>query len=226
VAFQNTRILYCGGVCLRRPLFSEAAEVPTCDLLLLDVVPAASKPPAPRRVAPKLLTRVEEVLARGRPAVVGVGSLTAAFDVMWILRSLHVPIRAQRRLYECVRRVEDFVSLSPGLRRLEQRLPDSGVVLYPAAGWAGARFRGRESVEAVYAGPERAVPEWAENAFRLGEGEDRVGMVSYIKQTGASKVALGANCDRGLAHLLIKAGIATYRVTPPEQIPLPFVQDP
>jgi hypothetical protein len=222
VAFQENRILYCGGVCLRRPLFAEAAEVPTCDLLLLDAVTTSTRPPAPRRVAPKLLDWVEGVLSRGRLAVVGVGSLPVAFDVMWILRSLHAPIRAQRRLYECFRRIEEFVSFSPGLRRLEQRLPDLGVVLCPAASCAGWRLRGHGSAATAYAGQESSIPEWAEVAFRLGEGEDRAGMVSYVKQTKATKVALGANCEPGLAHLLAKAGITTYRVTPPEQIPLPF----
>ncbi len=223
VVFKGNRILYSGGVCLRKPLSTQPIDIPQCDLLLLDARPADPKPPAPLGVAQKLAGWVDRTLAAGAVPVVAAGSVNAAFDVMWALDPLDIPVRAQRGLFETFRRTESYRSFSPRLKRLEQRVPPSEVVLYPAGRWPRSRLFDAPSAKSAYAGPGREAPAWAEAAFRLGEGEDRTGIVSYVTRTGASQVALGGpGGDDRLVEMLTKAGIETFRVTPPVQIPLPF----
>jgi hypothetical protein len=121
-----------------------------------------------------------------------------------------------------LRRLEHLGLPAPRLRRLEQGWPDEGTVLHLAELWPAAvakrAFRGR----VAFAGPGRSQPDWADVAFRLGEGEDRPGLVSYVKQTGAPKVALGPRCDQATAEMLAKTGVSLYRVGRPTQIPLPI----
>jgi len=218
VGFKDRRIVYCGGVRLQAPLFASPIEIATCDLLLLDVAPAEPRPGSPKRVAARLGKWVTEQLDAGRVPAVVCGSAGAALDAAWTISRLDVPTRACRPLFEMIRRVEAYGLPFPRLRRLEQRFPRRGVLLHLDRIWSSRRRRN----PVAYAGPGREQPAWADVAFRLGESEDRPGLVSYVRETGAAKVALGPRCDETTAAMLTKAGVSVYRVGHPTQIPLPL----
>ncbi|MBW2278199.1 MAG: hypothetical protein JRF63_11945 [Deltaproteobacteria bacterium] len=218
IGFKDRRIVYCGGVRLKAPLFAPQIEITPCDLLLLDSVPAEPRPGSPKRVAAKLGSWISAQLDAGRGPSVVCGSGGAALDVAWTLSRLDVPTRACRPLFEMIRRVERYGLPFPHLRRLEQSFPGSGVLLHLDRLWPSGRRRG----PVAYAGPGREQPTWADVAFRLGESEDRPGLVAYVKETGASKVALGPRCDETTATMLANAGVSVHRVGHPTQIPLPL----
>jgi len=182
IGFRDRRIIFCGGVRLTAPLFAPPAETAPCDLLLLDVAPAEPRPPSPKRTAKALARWISEKSADGRPCAVVCGSRGAALDAARVATGLDAPLRASRPLFEMLRRLEHLGLHAPRLRRLEQSWPAEGIVLHLAELWprtAAARsFRGR----VAYAGPGRAAPDWSDAAFRLGEGEDRPGLVSYVKR--------------------------------------------
>jgi hypothetical protein len=222
VAFKKRTLLFSGGVRLARPLIFQPAEFPKCDTLLLDVKPADPRPPAPARVSAKLKAWAKDALAAGQVPVIALGSLNAVFDAAWTLAFLDCEIRTSRPLFEMLRRVERLGFKVPALRRLNQTWPRGGVVLHLADLWPQSRFCGKASALAAYVGPGRAVPEWADAGFRLGECEDRPGIVSYVKQIGARQVVLGPACDERLFELLRKSGVEVYRVQHSSQMSLPF----
>ena len=87
------------------------------------------------------------------------------------------------------------------------------------ARYAAERGRGQR---AVYVGPGRAVPGWADETFRLGESEDRSGLVSYVTKMRPSQVVLGPGCDRVTANMLGEAGFSVYRLHEARQMLLSF----
>jgi len=218
IGFKDRHIVYCGGVRLTAPLFAPPAEIARCDLLLLDVAPAEPRPGSPKRSVSRLARWVAEQLDADQAPVVVCGNAGAALDAAHTLARLEVPARACRPLFEMIRRVEGHGLSFPRLRRLEQTLPERDVLLHLERIWTGRTKRG----SVAYVGPGREQPAWADAAFRLGESEDRPGLVTYVKETGASKVALGPRCDEATAAMLADAGVAIYRVGRPTQIPLPL----
>jgi hypothetical protein len=223
ISFQNRRILYCGGVSVHQPLNSPPCATPECDLLLLDTVTAEPKPPAPGSVTKPLLTWIQYTHERRRVPIVTFGNLTAALDVCWMLASNHVAIRTPRATFELFRRAASQGAQVPRLHQLRQTLPPKEVVLVAAERWPSSRFFNAPTVMCAYAGPGREGATFSvDTAFRLGEGADRPSLVSYVRETRAAQVALGPDCDEALAKLLQKAGIETYRLAHPAQMPLPF----
>ncbi|MFO8072957.1 MAG: hypothetical protein R6V85_13875 [Polyangia bacterium] len=221
VHYRDRRIVYTDGVRLAAPLHGNPAEIPRCDLLLLDTAPAEPKPPAPRRTAARLVDWVGDRLGREVP-VVACGNKAAALDAARELFDAGIRLRAARGLYELLFRVASQGFGTGDLCRLEQDLPRDCAILYPAHLWPGSRFAGMELVRTVLAGPGRERPEWAEAGFRLGEIEDRPGLVDYVQKSEASQVALGRSCDAATAAALQRTGVAVFRVERPMQIPLPI----
>jgi hypothetical protein len=222
IGFKDRHIVYCGGIRLTAPLLAPAAEVARCDLLLLDVEPAEPRPTSPRRSGKKLAEWLAAELDRRRRPAVVCGSRSAALDTAFALSRLGAPVRACRPLFEMLRRVEHLGLSVPDLCRLEQSWPEAGVTLHYASLWPRATKSRAYKGPVAYVGPGRAKPKWAKASFRLGEGEDRPGLISYVKQTGTSKVALGPRCDQATAAMLARAGVTVYRVDRPTQIPLPI----
>jgi hypothetical protein len=218
IGFRDRRIVFCGGLRLTAPLFAPQIEISPCDLLLLDAAPAEPRPGSPKRAAAKLGSWVSAQIEAGRSPAVVCGSAGAALDAAWTVARLDAPTRACRPLFEMIRRVERYGLPFPRLRRLEQSFPERGVLLHLSRIWPAGHHRG----PVAYAGPGRRQPDWVDVSFRLGESEDRPGLVSYVKETGASKVALGPRCDDTTAKMLADAGVAVYRVGHPTQIPLPL----
>ena len=221
LGFRGRSIAYCDGVRLASPLHGPPAEVARCDLLLLDAAPADPRPGSPRRAAKRLAAWADEHLRAGPTAIVA-GGAYAALDAAFALTRAGIPIRAVRPVFEMLRRVEDHGFGVPRLRRLEQRAVDDALILHldrlwPRAGVAGAT-RGR----VAFCGPGRRVPAYASAGFRLGESEDRPGLIAYAKRTGAAHIALGPRCDDATAELLARTGAAVYRVERPTQMPLPL----
>ena len=223
VSFKGRRILYCGGVRLTQPLCWQEAELPTCDLLLLDAKPAEPRPVSPKRVSKKLRKWVVDAVGAGKMPVLCCGSIAAAVEAACTLRQTEEKVRACRPLFEMLCRVESsgFFPVSR-LRRMEEQWPTSGAVLFLSRLWTRSSFRGVDSAAVAYVGPGRAKPEWADVSFRLGEGEDRPGLISYVRKTQASQVALGPNCDEATAKMLEKIGAKVYRVQRPTQMLLPI----
>ncbi len=223
IAFQNRRILYCGGMSTHQPLNSPPIEIPECDLLLLDVVVAEPKPPAPGNMTKPLLTWIQYTQEKRRIPVITYGNLTAALEVCWMLASHGVAIRTPRKTFEILRRAAAMGAQIPKLHQLRLTLPPKEVILVFAERWHTSRFFNDPSVVCAYAGPGReGGPFPTDSSFRLGEGADRPSLVTYIRETRATQVAIGSDCDEALARLLQKAGIETYRLVHPAQMPLPF----
>ena len=108
--------------------------------------------------------------------------------------------------------------------RLNQSLPwkgKKGMIVHMESSWAGSRFVSRTVDAVAYAGPGRAVPVFAQRGFRLGEGEDRQGLVRFALATGATEVALGPASDRTTALAMKKAGLLVHYLETPVQLPLP-----
>jgi hypothetical protein len=222
VAIKDRRILYCGGIRMARPLVSAPSEVPKCDLLLLDAAPADPKPPAPATSAKSLAKWLIDTLSDRRTPVLVFGSTAAAFDAVFAASTADVRLRAQRRIFEMVRRASPLLPLAGTVLRLEQRLPKKEGVLISMARWPKSPLFNHKGVAAAYVGPGRSVPPWAESAFRLGESEDRSGLAGYVRETGAAQVALSDACGVTFAEILCKQGIENFRIAHPEQMPLPF----
>jgi hypothetical protein len=222
IGFSDRKISYCGGVRLGTPLHSPAAEIPECDLLLLDTAPAEPRPPSPRRTADRLARWVAEQLDRGDAPAVVCGSSTAALEAAWALGRAGLRFRACRPLFEMLRRIGPLGYAHPNLHRLEQRWPTATAVLHLTRLWPPPAIPARPRDAVAYVGPGRALPRFAGVGFRLGEGEDRPGLVSYVESTGAKQVALGPRCDDATAALLAKTAVSIFRVEKPTQIPLPF----
>ncbi|MCU0664175.1 MAG: hypothetical protein MUC50_17835 [Myxococcota bacterium] len=223
VSFKDRTILYCGGLRTGRPLSAPAVENQSCDLVLLDIPTAEPKPPSPQRTADRLFTWVASTLAKTQVAIVACGTMAAALEVLWVLREGCLDVRAHRPVFECSRRLSTQGLAMPPLHRLDRSWPGTGVVLYMADAWKRAPLR--ETVprgSVAFAGSGRAVPAFASISFRLGEPEDRPGLVSFVLSTGARQVALGPKADPILSDALAKAGIEVFRVSSPTQMALPL----
>ncbi len=223
LTFKGRRILYCGGVRFAVPLFALPAEIPPCDVLLLDAPPAEPKPPAPRRVAAELVASLCEMSTLGLVVVV-TGTHSAALDAMGAVALLEFSTHASRGLFEMFRRCLPFFGTSGKIRRLSQRLPKDGILFVPLDRWMRSRFFamvGKERV--VFVGPRKISPSWASLSFRLGEGEDRAGLAAYAGQTHASHVILGQRCDDALAKSLLSNGMDVRQIIRPVQLPFPFM---
>lgn len=223
ITFQNRRILYCGGVNTHQPLNAPPCEIPECDILLLDVTTAEPRPPAPGSVTRPFLTWIQYIREKRRIPVIAYGNLTAALEVCWILASKGLAVRTTRNTFEILRRSAAHGAQTPKLHQLRATIQPKEVILISAERWPTSRFFGDPAVVCAYAGPGRGGnPFDADASFRLGEGADRPTLVSCVRETRATQVALGSDCDEALAKLLQKAGIETFRLAHPAQMPLPF----
>jgi hypothetical protein len=221
VGLHERRILYCGGVRLGSPFLGSGAEVPPCDLLLLDARAADPRPPSARRTGRQLADWAAAALPGGRP-VIACGNLTATLEVARSLADAGLPVRAYRPLYEMLHRLEEHDFPLAGLHRLEEEPPAGEVVLHAAGIWPQTRAARTAGLSVAHAGPGRACPDWAGQTFRLGEGEDRPGLVTFVRGTGAHEVALGPGCDDEIAAALRKLGVRVHRAPRSTQIPLPL----
>lgn len=223
VSFKERRILYCGGLRTARPLASPSVENLSADLLLVDAPAAEPKPPSPQRTADRLFAWIASSLCRTELAVIACGSMAAAQDAMWVLREGGFDVRAHRPLFEASRRLATQGLVMPPLHRLEQSRPESGVVLYMADAWKSSPQAQTVSMNSVaFVGPGRQTPPWSGASFRLGETEDRAGLLSFIQSTGAKQVALGPAADSGLCDVLSREGLEVFRVSSPKQMALPL----
>ncbi len=218
VSYRGRRILFTSGFRATKPLAAPDISYPECDLLLLDTEPADPKPPAPTRVASQIWDWARQAEAVDGVSLIVCGNRAAALDLAWILRDYPEPIRVSRALYDMFGRMKRIGYATVPMRRLEARWPDRGIVIHGSTGWLEKVVPRRT----VYVGPGREVPAWAVEGFRLGESEDRSGILAYVQRIGAREVAIGPRCDAGLEKMLLKGGISPYRVSHPIQIPLPF----
>ena len=225
VSLKGQKIGLVSTLRFSQPLAAPSLVVPSCELLLIDVESAQPKPPAPKRVATRMLEWVTEVLEDGRTPVLSVPSRSAALEVAWVLRSGEMSVKASRPVFEMLRRVAPFGYAITKLRRFDGRVHSGDVVVRMASGTSprdGNKSFDLGNAALAYAGPGRDIPTWAELGFRLGESEDRPGIVKFVKQTGASTVALGPRCDPEIGLALQKVGLEVYRVRRPSQTEFPF----
>lgn len=222
VAMRDKKILMVGGLRACQPLSAQSLEIPKCDLVLLDMECSEPKPPAPKRMAKQILDWTRSVIDSGKIPVLAASSRTAALETAWILRSREMPVKASRPLFDMLRRVGSFGYAMQRLRRLDQKIDPGDVVLLLSSSWPKERAAGLPNVVVAHVGAEKKLPSWSDMGFRLGESEDRRGIVNYVKNTEASIVALGPRCDQKLGQMLSKAGIKVYRVRRPSQTELPF----
>jgi hypothetical protein len=221
IGFQDRRILYCGAVRTATPLLGLPANPSACDLLLLDVAPAAPRGIAPRTSARRLDAAVRQAIADGAAAIVACGSRTAAIEAAHVLGQIDTPLLACRPIFEMLHRVERFGLVLPRLRRLEQTWPDDGAVLHYTH--LLPQILGEaKATRIVSVGPAAAGHASEGVAIRMGDGADRSELVEFALRTGATHVALGPRCDALTAALFEKAGALVYRVHHPTQIPLPL----
>jgi len=221
VVLRDRRIAYCCGVRLGAPFLGSRVEIPRCDLLLLDVAPADSRPPSARGTGRQLAAWAASALPAG-PAVIACAGLTAAMEAARSLMDAGLTVRAFRPFYEMLHRLEGHGFPLSGLHRLEEELPAGEVVLHSAAVWPTTRLACSSGATVGHAGQGRSCPAWASRTFRLGEGEDRPGLVEFVRETGASEVALGPGCGEETAAAIRKIGARVYRAPRSTQIPLPL----
>ncbi len=219
IDFENRSIVYTEGIRLSSALASDSVEIPNCDVLLIGGAPAEPKPPSPRTVAAKLKTWIGDVANRGRLPVLCVDSKSAAVDAASVLRDSDVEVRLQRGLFEMFKRIESAGYATARILRLEQSLPETGVVMHHSDLWPTSSFR-HARVSVAYLGRGREKPGFADASFRFGETEDRPGWVAYARKTGAKEVALGPGYGANMQKLLVKAGLKVYRWRPPTQMAL------
>ncbi len=221
ITHQNRRIVYCGGIRSAKPLFSPPITIPECELLLLDFANSASAPPAPSR-AGKELVELSKTLTSKLFAVIST-SCSAALEALWNLRAEEFPIYAEKRLYDMFRRLPDLFGQRRKLFRLTTKLPNCGSVMMMKDKWVNTKFAELFTPSnIIFVGEESSAPNQVKTVLRLGEVEDVLGTISYIKQTGTKQVVLGRNCTESLAERLLKTGIEVHRISHPVQIPLPF----
>ncbi len=220
VGYKGRSILFCGGIRASQPLHSAPLEIPRCDLLLIDTPCADPRPPSPKYAGRSLANWVLKSREDGVPTVV-CGTPNAAVDAAWILNEKEVPVVATRPLYEMLRRLESGGYKYKQLRRLNQDWPEEGVVLHYAHIWPQSSFFDQDRPVA-YAGPGRSGQPWASASFRLGEREDRPGLLSFVKETGASQIALGPMCDPATAAALRKLDLDVRHLQKATQMPLPI----
>ena len=220
VTYKDRSIAYCGGVRLSRPLFGEPVQIPKCDLLLIDTDCADPRPPSAKTSSTNLIRWARETIGAGVP-VIACGSPASAVEAAWSLKDFDLPVTTSRPLFEMLRRIEPLGHRFPGLRRLNQEWPTEGLVLHFSHLWATSPFFGMTR-NVAYAGPGKTPPPWATTSFRMGEREDRSGLVSFARDTGASVVALGPGLDESTGSLFMKSGIQVSRLEKPEQMPLPL----
>lgn len=222
VSIKKRKILYCGGIRMAKPLICAASEVPRCDLLLLDVPVSEPKPPAPTTVSKALQSWLAQCIDEKQRPFLIFGNRAAAFDGVYSAGEAGVSLRVQRRLFEMVRRVSAELPIGNTVSRLGQKVKIGEGALISIADWHKSRFFSESDKRVAYIGPGRALPQFADVAFRMGESEDRPGILAYIKKTGAAQVALGDMTDETLTESLQEMGIEAFRLTHPTQIPLPF----
>jgi hypothetical protein len=223
VAYKGRKIVFSGGVRLTSQNGFSPAEFSKCDLLLLDATPAEARPPSPERVSEKLKRWVKKHISEGKVPVLCFGSRGAVLEAAWSLRHLDTRVCAYRPIYDMLRRVERVGFSLIRLRRLQQRLPSTGMVFHFARLWPGSKF-GDKEIRVAYVGPGREVPAWASEAFRLGESESRSGLVSYVSKMQPSQVALGPRCDEAISKRLSEAGVRVYRIHEARQMLLSFFE--
>lgn len=222
VVLRGRRIVYCGGVRLARPFRGPRVEIPSCDVLLLDPPIGDPKPPSAIRTGRRLADWVASELSAGSPVIACAG-LTAAMEAARSLMDADLGVRAFRPLYEMLCRIEEYDFPLAGLRRLEEDLPAGEAVLHSAAAWPATRLARASGLAVARAGPGRDRPAWASRTFRLGEGEDRPGLVEFVRETGAREVALGTGCDDDeTAAAVWRTGALVYRAPRVSQIDLPL----
>lgn len=222
VSIKDRKILYCGGVRMARPLICAASEVPRCDLLLLDVPISEPKPPAPTTVSKSLQSWLAQCIDEAQRPFLIFENRAAAFDCIYSADRAGVSLRVQRRLFEMVRRASVELPIGNAVLRLGQKVNIGEGALISIADWHKSRFFSEPDKRVAYVGSGRALPRFADVAFRMGECEDRPGILAYIRQTGASQVALGDMTDETLTEPLQEMGVEVFRLTHPTQIPLPF----
>jgi hypothetical protein len=223
ITYRNRRILYCGGIRTAKPLASPPSEVPICDVLLMDVAPSIPKPAAPSRAAKDLAGWLETTTRRG-PAVLLCGSKSAVLDVAWVLRSLSFKVHAARAVYDLICHSAPVIGMPGDFRRLGKKPVKEGIVLIPEEARSKIDFSTLAPPERIAAvGMDEEPVDGTVVSFRLGDGEDRPGLAAYVKQTGATQIVLGKQCDEAQLSLLKKSGQAAFRVTHPVQIPFPFL---
>lgn len=222
VSLKDRKIVMIGALRNGQPLSAPCLEIPRCDLLLMDIEPAESRPPAPRRVATQMRKWIEGVLDEKRTPVLCADSRASALEAAWIVRSADMEVRACRPVFEMLKRVAPFGYSMPRLRRFNEKVDAREVLIHLAPLWSRRQVLPKGEYSVAYIGKGRTVPSFAQQGFRLGESEDRRGILSFVKETKAETVALGPRCDQATSELLREAGLEVYRVRKPSQIDLPF----
>ena len=224
VSYKDRKILYSTRMRTSSSQISAMSKMtPKCDLLLINSPCAESAPPSPKATAKHLAAWVSQIskLPEEIP-VIACGTMGAAITAALALKNLNITIHAYRPVYELLRRLSKTDISLPALLRLNKKRPKTGLILHLSKRWPASSFFNDHTNNVAYAGPGRTIPSWATNGFRMGETEDRRGLLRFIKNTGALRVALGPNCHRDMALSIGKKELEVHYIEQPLQIPLPL----
>jgi len=223
IGFRGQKIAYCSGIRLAAPLLGPHIDIPKCDSIIVDFVPAQPKPDAPQVAKKKLVDWISKTKGKGYIPVVYCGTLTAAQDVCAALRNSGNSLRAARYLFEMYRRVDPNWEVLSKSVLLSKYVSEDSVIVQKLVSFQKHRLPEHLKYRCAYAGPKSIDPGHFDTSFRIGETEDRTGLFTFLKKTEAQNVVLQPQCDRQTLAYLQKKGLNVVRPALPEQIRLPLL---
>jgi putative mRNA 3-end processing factor len=211
------RIVYAGAVDPIGGRVADAAEVRTCDTLVIEARyghPRFRFPPA-ATVLEEVAAWVQRALADGRTPVLLAAPVATGPTLLGLLGERHT-VGGHRRFVEMARRLRKLGHALPAVA------PRGEVLLWPiGAAPPPPPPRARNPRVALVSGlaqePGAAARLGAEALFPLGEQADHEALLGYVERTRASRVhVLGA----GASELASVLGARAARLGPAEQLTL------
>ena len=222
ITFKEKKILYTSGIRTTAPLLGPAAHRGQWDIMVLDFVPALSRPPAPRTMKPRLLDAIKALAdtARVAPAVT-YDSATTLFDVVGALSDSEYPLWAHRQSYALLREVAICAGKKLAVKRLNRRWPVDGVVIVPNDAFFKSEFATNSQISTCHCERETEMPPRGEH-FRFGEPEHVSGLIQFARSSGVQTVFLSPGAGENSAIAFQKAGFSVYFSRTPRQLKLPL----
>ncbi|MFH0901000.1 MAG: hypothetical protein V2A73_10260 [Pseudomonadota bacterium] len=211
------RIVYAGAIGPGGGLAGEC-HVRACDILIVDVSSGCLSG-APQEAA-AVLDWVTETLRWQRAPVLLVEPLGRAPEIVEMLGRAAIPLRAHRQIVQTIRRIREIGLALPDVRLLRGPPSPGEAVLWPpftplAPALAASNPPPRCALVSGAAGDHTILARaGAETGMVWADRPSRDQLLTYIEQTGASKVYLvGAEPDANLFPRSIPLG-------PPRQLRL------
>ncbi len=225
VNVAERRLLYAGAINPRGSLLGGALDQRTTDVLVISARYGQSHFafPDPTELLGPLANRCAEICADGGVATLLVEDVGKALDLAAMMSDVELPIHIYRPFYDAAQRV-DLASLR-SLTRANPASKRPRILLWPI------HLRGKLRTDMPSASrillvsghalvPETLVATGADEGFVLSSHADHLGLVRYIKNSGAKYVYLTHSADRGRDLAQALPNLHLEAIGPPEQLSL------